>query len=210
MPDNLQTLDDPIVDFVTGSSGFRLRHSTGKRQPLPRAFGMHIAANGSPETYHIVDATAGLGRDGFLLAATGARVTLIERNRTVHDLLEAALERARLHNHETARIAGRIHLLHADARNWLKSVDCDYVYVDPMHPVRTSSALVRKQLRQVRDIVGDDLDKSELLKTALSVASKRVVLKWPAKSPPISDIPPPSHTIGGKTIRYDVFVRRSE
>ena len=37
---------------------------------------------------HIVDATAGLGRDAFLLASLGAKVTLIERSPMMYELLK--------------------------------------------------------------------------------------------------------------------------
>ena len=75
-----------------------------------------------------------------------------------------------------------------------------------MHPPRTNSALVKKELRQVREIVGTDDDAADLLRVALENASNRVVLKWPAKADPIAGIRPCSHQILGKSTRYDVFM----
>jgi 16S rRNA (guanine1516-N2)-methyltransferase len=45
------------------------------------------------------------------------------------------------------------------------------------------------------------------MQTALAHASRRVVLKWPAKAAPMADIPPASHQIIGKSVRYDVFMQ---
>ena len=52
----------------------------------------------------MLDATAGLGRDAFVLASLGCQVTLIERVPAVAALLENGIERALL-NVETATIA---------------------------------------------------------------------------------------------------------
>ena len=72
-------------DFVNGAVGYRFRSGASRRDPLARAAGF---ARGSVPT--IVDATAGLGRDAFLLATLGAQVTLLERSAEVHDLLRDA------------------------------------------------------------------------------------------------------------------------
>ena len=37
---------------------------------------------------NIIDATAGLGYDSFILASLGAKVTLIERSQKMHELLQ--------------------------------------------------------------------------------------------------------------------------
>jgi 16S rRNA (guanine1516-N2)-methyltransferase len=75
-----------------------------------------------------------------------------------------------------------------------------------MHPPRKNSALVKQDLRQVREIVGTDDDAADLLRVALAHAKQRVVLKWPAKGDPIDGVPACSHQIVGKSTRYDVFM----
>src|SRR3546814_8546154 len=50
------------------------RVAAGKQQLLARAIGLHKYKDLS-----VLDATAGLGRDGFVLAALGAQVTMVER-----------------------------------------------------------------------------------------------------------------------------------
>ena len=64
------------VDFVTGAVAHRLRFGGGRGQDLAKAMGLRAG-----KTPKIVDATAGLGRDSFLLASLGAEVTMIERCR---------------------------------------------------------------------------------------------------------------------------------
>ena len=52
------------VDFVGGSVGHRLRFGGGRGQDLAKAMGLR-----SGKTPTVIDATAGLGRDSFLLAS---------------------------------------------------------------------------------------------------------------------------------------------
>ncbi len=188
------------IDFTSGTVAHRLRFGGGRGQDLPKAVGLKKAANP-----HVVDATAGLGRDAFLLASLGARVTLIERSEPMHALLAAALERAR--GSELAEIIERMDLLHGDAKALLPALKPEVVLVDPMHPPRGNSALVKQEMRQLREIVGEDPDAVALIKVALAHAQKRVVLKWPRKAALPEGLPAPSHQILGKSTRYDVWMR---
>ena len=189
------------VDFVGGAVGHRFRFGGVRGQDLPRAAGFTKGA-----TPGVVDATAGLGRDAFLLASLGAEVTLIERSPHVHARLAEAIAAARAAEPAIAEAAGRMRLLQGDARDLLPTLSPEVVLVDPMHPDRTSSALVKKDMRLLRELVGTDPDQLELMRAALAAAGKRVVLKWPRKAPPMPGLPAPSHQIVGKTLRYDVFM----
>ena len=62
-------------------------------------------------------------------------------------------------------------------------------------------------MRQIRAIVGVDEDQIGLMQIALANASKRVVLKWPARAPAMEGVRQCSHQIIGKTVRYDVFMK---
>jgi 16S rRNA (guanine1516-N2)-methyltransferase len=53
---------------------------------LAKAMGLRAG-----KTPKIVDATAGLGRDSFLLASLGAEVTMIERSDVMHGLLQEGM-----------------------------------------------------------------------------------------------------------------------
>jgi 16S rRNA (guanine1516-N2)-methyltransferase len=189
------------VDFVTGAVGHRLRFGGGRGQDLPKAMGLRAG-----KTPMIVDATAGLGRDAFLLASLGAEVTLIERSDKMHALLIDGMERAAQEGGEFRDIIHRMTLLHGDAKDLLPTLSGEAILIDPMHPPRKKSALVKQDLRQIREIVGTDEDAADLVRVALAHAQKRVVLKWPAKADPIEGIPPCTHQIVGKSTRYDVFM----
>lgn len=193
--------DELVVDFVGGAVGHRFRASEGRGQALAKAAGLVRGV-----TPDIVDATAGLGRDAFLLASLGANVTLIERSQKMHDLLAQGLARAAAEGGRYAETVARMTLLHGDSSLLLPELKPQVVLVDPMHPPRGNTALVKKEMRQIREIVGTDPDSENLMKVALTFAQNRVVLKWPLRAEPMAGIRKPSHQILGKSTRYDVFV----
>jgi 16S rRNA (guanine1516-N2)-methyltransferase len=189
------------VDFVGGAVAHRLQFGGGRGQALAKAMGLR-----GGKTPMIIDATAGLGRDSFLLASLGAQVTLIERSERMHSLLAQGMVRAAREGGELREIIGRMSLLKGDAKDLLPQLSGEAILVDPMHPSRKNSALVKRELRQVRDIVGTDEDAADLVHVALKNARYRVVLKWPVKANPIEGIIACSHQIFGKTTRYDVWM----
>ncbi|MDX5363418.1 MAG: class I SAM-dependent methyltransferase [Pseudazoarcus pumilus] len=191
-----------VVDFVGGAVGHRFRSGEGRGQPLAKAAG--FASGVTPE---VVDATAGLGRDAFFLASLGARVTLIERSAQMHALLLEGLERARAGGGRYAETVARMTLLHGDSCLLLPELKPQVVLVDPMHPPRGNTALVKKEMRQIREIVGVDADSVQLMQVALEAAQCRVLLKWPLSAEPMAGVRKPSHQIIGKSTRYDVFVK---
>ncbi len=196
-----QTAGKLKVDFVNGAVGHRLRFGGGRGQALAKAMGLRAG-----KTPKIVDATAGLGRDSFLLASLGAQVVMIERSAEMHALLADGMDRAFQEGGAFREIVDRMTLLHGDAKDLLPGLNSEAILIDPMHPPRKSSALVKQELRLVREIVGTDDDAADLVRVALDHASKRVVLKWPQKADPIPGIRPWSHQILGKSTRYDVFM----
>lgn len=195
------------VDFVAGRAAHRRRFGGGRGQLVARACGL---ANGvSPS---VVDATAGLGRDAFVLASLGAEVLMIERIPAIFALLEDGLTRARV-DPQTADIAARMALVHGDATHGLEAlvasspVAPQVLHLDPMFPHRDKSALVKKEMRLFRTLAGEDPDAPRLLEAALDLATHRVVVKRPRKAPPIEG-PPPRHVIEDRTSRYDLYVHR--
>lgn len=188
-------------DFINGAVGYRYRSGASRKDALARAAGF---AKGNTPT--IIDATAGLGRDAFMLACLGAQVTLLERSPRVHDHLRDALARAVTESPELAAVVARMTLISGDARDLLPGLRADAVIVDPMHPPRTNSAEVKLEMRLLRELVGTDPDALELMQAALAADCKRVVLKWPLRATPLQGLRKPSHSIAGKTVRYDVFM----
>jgi 16S rRNA (guanine1516-N2)-methyltransferase len=189
------------VDFAGGAVGYRFRRGHERNHALVKAAG--VKKDRIPT---IVDATAGLGRDAFLLASAGASVVLLERSAQVHALLQDGLANARAASPELAEVVSRMTLIHGDAREYLPQLTPDVVIVDPMHPPRVKSALVKKEMRLLSSIVGADEDVESLMRVALASARERVVLKWPLRAAPVLESPKPSHQYSGKTVRYEVFM----
>jgi 16S rRNA (guanine1516-N2)-methyltransferase len=171
------------------------------------ARGMPIArAVGDART--VVDATAGLLGDAFLLAAAGFEVTAIERSPEVHAVAADGLARALRDPRLAELVGGRLRLVHADARAWLAEragtpEAPDAVVIDPMFPPkRKRSALPRKEMVALREAVGPDPDAAELLAAARSCARVRVVLKRGDDAP---ELAAPDWSIEGTTVRFDVW-----
>lgn len=196
------------IDFTAGKMAHRRRFGGGRGQLIAKACGV---SQGITPT--VVDATAGLGQDAFVLAGLGARVLMIERVAAIAALLDDALRRARL-DPETAEVVARMSLCVDNAATCLgdavtrHGVTPQVVHLDPMFPHRDSSALVKKEMRLFRELAGDDEDAPELLAAALEVATHRVVVKRPKRALPIEG-PAPTLSLTAKTSRYDIYVRRS-
>lgn len=84
----LRKRDEPklggiFVDFVGGAMAHRRRFGGGRGEAVAKAVG--IKGDYLPD---VVDATAGLGRDAFVLASVGCRVRMLERNPVVAALLD--------------------------------------------------------------------------------------------------------------------------
>lgn len=179
----------------------RRRVAGGRRQLLGKAVG--LARMAEPR---LLDATAGLGRDAFVLASLGARVTLAERHPAIAALLADARTRA-LADALAAAAAARTEIVAADARNLLDPAGgrFDVVYLDPMYPDRGKSALAKKELQLLRELAGPDTDADALLAPALANARRRVVVKRPLQASPLAGREP-SLAFSGTQARFDVYL----
>ena len=187
--------------FIEGPILHRLKYGKGRGQSLAKAVGFKFNKNRT-----IIDATAGLGYDAFILASLGANVTLIERSEKIYDLLKAAISEAKLYGGEISKIVNRMNLLFGDSKDILPNIAPEVILIDTMYKDRKKSALVKNDMRLVREVVGSDSDHVELINVALNNASKRVVIKQPRYAETLDNIKGCSHQILGKTIRYDVYV----
>lgn len=192
-----------FADFVSGAVAHRRQFGGGKGQMIAKAVGIK-----SGITPRVLDATAGLGKDAFVLASLGCDVTLLERSPIVHALLADGLVRAD-ESEEVAEIIQRMHLHHANSIEWMQTqagqgASYQVVYLDPMFPHSDKSALVKKEMRAFRPVVGDDLDADQLLDAALALAENRVVVKRPRKAPFLAERKP-SLQFEGKSSRYDIY-----
>ena len=187
--------------FIEGSILHRLKYGKGRGQNLAKAVGMKSNKNRT-----IVDATAGLGYDAFILASLGANVTLIERSKIMHNLLQDGISEAERFGGEIGKIISRMNLIFGDSKFILPDLLPEVILIDTMYKDRKKTALVKNDIRLVREIVGSDPDYIELIDVALNQASNRVVIKQPRYADQIDNIKPYSHQILGKTIRYDVYM----
>ena len=187
--------------FIEGPILHRLKYGKGRGQNLAKAVGMKFNKN-----RNIIDATAGLGYDSFILASLGAKVTLIERSQKMHELLQNGINEGISFGGEIEKIINRMELLFGDSKDILPKLTPEVIMIDTMYKERKKTALVKNNMRLVREIVGPDTDYIELLEVALNCAKNRVVLKQPRYAEPIKDIKNCSHQIIGKTIRYDIFM----
>ena len=188
------------VDF--GAGAMRHRRRGGHSEPLGRAVGVNKRPGLS-----VVDATAGLGRDSFVLADLGCAVSLVERSPLVFALLRDGISRAAGSDDPWLRqVAGRMALYLGDSASWLAGLDSspDVIYLDPMFPARKKSARVKKEMWLFQHLLTKTQDEAELLAQALSSASWRVVVKRPARAEPLNG-EKPHHAIEGKTVRFDVY-----
>lgn len=203
----LRKLDEPrlgaiYVDFVSGALAHRRRFGGGRGEAVAKAVG--IRKDYLPE---VVDATAGLGRDAFVLAALGCRVRMLERHPVVAALLDDGLQRG----YRDAEIGGwlreRLALLHTSSIDALRDIAPapDVVYLDPMFPHRQKSALVKKEMRVFQALVGADDDADALLAPARALAKKRVVVKRPDYAPPLAGVPAQS-ALNTKNHRFDFYL----
>lgn len=193
------------VDFVEGGAAHRRRFGGGTGQMIAKAVGVQPGVRP-----RVLDATAGLGRDAFVLASLGCDIALIERQPLIAALLEDGLARA-ARDPEVAPIVAQMRLLTGNAVALMQAWTGEppqVIYLDPMFPHRDKSALVKKEMRLFRPLVGDDLDAPALLEAALALASHRVVVKRPRKAPCI-DGPKPAYQLEGKSSRYDIYPKKA-
>jgi 16S rRNA (guanine1516-N2)-methyltransferase len=193
------------VDFLEGAVAHRRLHGGGSGQMIAKAVGIQPGIRPV-----VLDATAGLGRDAFLLAQLGCAVTLIERHPLIGVLLTDGLERA-LDDPEVGAIIARMQLRLGNAVELLKAWSDEapqVIYLDPMFPHRDKSSLVKKEMRVFRPLVGADDDAPQLLQAALELATHRVVVKRPRKAPNIEG-KPPGYVLEGKSSRYDIYPRKA-
>lgn len=198
-----------VLDYTRGRQAWRQQLGGGRQEAVVRALG--IGKGFRPK---VLDATAGLGRDGLMLAHAGCEVWLLERNPAIHALLHQAVLHLQQFQGESHWSAQRLHVLPAGSLLEQESLygefsklQPDAVYLDPMFPEREKSAAVKKDMQVLQHLVGADLDADGLLPAALALASCRVVVKRPAKAPFLAG-QTPSTQIASKKHRFDVYIKQ--
>lgn len=184
------------MDFNHGALAQRLQHATISKEPLARAVGLHKKSDLS-----ICDATAGIGREGCLLASLGATVTLVERSAIMVALLNDALSRC------NALWRQRVKLIHADSRDFLSTTQdhFDVIYLDPMFEAHSHKAKVKKEMQYLQALMGPQIDGDELFAIAMNLKPDRIVVKRPLKAPELLN-KKPDFSLKLSTYRFDIYL----
>lgn len=189
------------IDFLSGKMRYRAEKASLRNELLARAIGAKPSAHPS-----IVDATAGLGRDSFILATLGFEVTMLERSDVLHEKLADALQRART---LVPEVITRLTLVHTEAVSWLNALPInqrpEVIYLDPMFPERKKSASIKKEMAFMQELLGTCRDQEILFSTAMACAKKRVVVKRPKHAGNISE-KAPNFCYRGRSSRFDVYL----
>ncbi len=186
------SFDEGALDRRAQQGGELLFRATGAARPRPP---------------RVIDATAGLCREAFLMASAGAEVWALEREEELFALAADALARSR------SPAAARLRLERADALERLPALmggEAEVVYLDPMFPHRQKSAAVAREAQVLQALAAAPPDEEEagrLLAAALAAAVYRVVVKRPLKAPPLPG-PLPTASLTGSVIRYDIYGKR--
>lgn len=194
----LQLTKQGLVLLIANFSPLKVDFDTFKKIDKQHAL---IRACKPAPGIRILDLTAGWGRDAGLLAKFGAQVTMVERQPCMAALLENGLQRM--------RSPLDLRLIYQDANDYLTQLSTkdvpDVIYIDPMHPERQKTALVKKDMQALQQLFGPDNDAQSLLELALQKAKQKVILKWPRYQDPWI---PTRNCIIGKTICFYIYTAR--
>ena len=185
------------VDFSAGKMQWRRNQS----ERLHRALGIN-----DHRKPNIIDASAGLGHDAFVMAHQGSAITLLENNPIVFLLLQDGIKQAQ---DAGEAAANNMNAIFTDANDYLSTLSQapEVIYLDPMFPSNKKSAKTKKEMQVLQTLVGKSDDDQALLELARDTAINRVVAKRPIKAASYAESTP-DFSISGKNIRYDVYSKR--
>ena len=184
------------------SAAMQHRRKGGHNEMLGRAVG--LKADRKPLIW---DATGGLGRDAFVLADLGCEVTLCERVPVLAWLLDQAVQAAAVSGVDQVRAAAaRMSVLAADSKTQ-RAAAGTVIYLDPMFPERKKAAAVKKEAVMLQHLANQTDDSESLWQWAWDQPVERIVVKRPLRAPILGQTRP-AHTLEGKSVRFDVFIRR--
>lgn len=192
------------VDFLAGKADYRRRYGSSRGEAVVRA--VTSKRNRTPT---VLDATGGLGRDAFVLAGHGCRVTMVERHPVIAALLEDGLVRAAEAEKIGRLVKEKMRLISGDSIKIMREMPeagrPEMIYLDPMYPESPQSAQVKKEAQVLRLLAGPDLDSADLLAAALACARQRVVVKRPVAAPSLTG-PKPELLQAAGAHRFDIYL----
>ena len=219
--------------FAKDTAGYFLKDTQSKQRPLRIDFSspqlqrraaqagkseLLLKAVGARAQLRVLDCTAGLGVDSYLMASYGCSVTLLEQSTVLALMLQQAIDDARK-TPKLDSISERMQLLHIDASQYLEELNLapsvnrsnqprvfDVIYIDPMFPARTKSAEVKGSMQILQKFVGKTGGVEVLLEKAIATGTKRVVIKRPLRGGDLIGYTP-SFQQKAKASRFDVYLQ---
>ncbi|MBT5827854.1 MAG: class I SAM-dependent methyltransferase [Alphaproteobacteria bacterium] len=182
------------IDFVKFCNSNRGKSL--KKEGLVKALGK------ISDDMHIYDLTAGLGRDAMVMALLGHQVTMLEQNKLLYEMLSAAQHD--LANSAYQDVAKNLTLLNQDSKEFCANLTyckTNIFYLDPMFPMRSKSAKVKKELQILQKICATENKLENFIELVKSKG--KVVLKRPKFAPELKV--KAHHIIKGSKIDFYVF-----
>ena len=204
--DSLKLVDRELLKKGGLSVDIEPRYGEQRSWPAPKKGALAQALGRKTKT--VIDATMGWGQDGFHIFRMGYQLRCIERSPVMFELLDDALKRLAQQDWVKNLQIAVPELMFGNACEVLLNLDeqPECIYIDPMFPPkRKKSALAKKSMTVLRELLGHDEDKDQLFAVAFQTASKRVVVKSPDYAEPL--VANPSESYRGKLLRYDVYLK---
>jgi 16S rRNA (guanine1516-N2)-methyltransferase len=149
----------------------------------------------------VLDATAGFGQDGSLLALFATNILFLERNIVIYNLLKDGIRRQE-------KITGSkgVEVINCDSIEFLDSCNkFDLIYLDPLFPKNVKKALSKTPMQIIDSLCEkDNYDSDRLIEKSLAKARVKVVVKRHKHSPYLGNIAP-DFQIKGKSHRFDIY-----
>jgi 16S rRNA (guanine1516-N2)-methyltransferase len=182
------------------------RNGEQRSWPAPKDGALAQALGRKSKT--VVDATTGWGQDSLHIFRMGYELLCMERSPVMAELLADGFARLAQLDWMLRLNLEPPQLVQGNAIELLTHLETqpDCIYLDPMFPPkRKKSALAKKSMMVLRDLLGDDQDKELLFEAAMAATGKRVVVKSPDYAEPLGG--KPSQSFQGKLLRYDVYLK---
>ncbi|MDC3180552.1 class I SAM-dependent methyltransferase [Gammaproteobacteria bacterium] len=194
LPDDMHImLQDPHHILTYQKQSLYLDLNTQKQRLLKTSHPL-LKACGEPTS--VLDACAGLGKDGLILASAGFDVYSTEENLLLYLILEQAIKLLPSLNWQVQHQKAQVHFVEQNF---------DIIYLDPMFMTSTKSK-PKKGMQFIQTIATKT--SFEDWNQAYHAAKKRLVIKHDHKTPPIATLPKPTFEVSSaKKSRFDVYLK---
>lgn len=193
------------VDFLNESFQYRVERSPHSKEILRDA----LKIRGKSHKLKILDATAGLGEDAFMMSVWGNQVHSCEKNPLIYFLLAQGGDCFSKLNTKSLNLEWTLSWEDSLSRSQKNEI-FDVVYLDPMFPQNPKKALNKKDLRVLSDILSQEAPSDEELKSMLlsfkKIAKQKIIIKRPPRALALPPVPGLAYySLEGPSVRLDVY-----